>query len=386
MVLIKSAIGLLIAPCLIYSLLQMLIITWIFVMWEADHSGHLHEEPLREDSSYEHLRMAHTSEHWQHITSKLVGIDIKGNLTGTRFAIYSGSLQVGISEKYKYAYSLPLTAMAWRRIGYSSIVILVGSENEWISDSVAYHIYLTLLQQNVAVVFIDIELHHQTVISQVSRVFVPAILGYLRIVHRHVYIITSDADIWPLEKSIYELPKGADILSLNADCCDVFKHRRQRYKMLPMANIGMSAAHWIDVISQNNSVPIPNSAQEMLSYMQLHFGSGVNKMVSKGTFEWYMDQRLISILLQSSVIKRDKTVKYVPRNTNLDRIDRNVWRPREFNGKVDAHILNNPYSKDSWAQIWPLIELLYYRKSDQTWVRDYHDSFVELADKYLAVV
>jgi len=60
----------------------------------------------------------------------------------------------------------------------------------------------------------------------------------------NLYLVTSDADLWPISSSAYDLPDGVDVLSLNAFCCGTFKHGNKTYQMIPMANIGARAATW----------------------------------------------------------------------------------------------------------------------------------------------
>jgi len=60
----------------------------------------------------------------------------------------------------------------------------------------------------------------------------------------NLYLVTSDADLWPISSSVYDLPDGVDVLSLNSYCCGSFKHGTQTYHMLPMANIGARLATW----------------------------------------------------------------------------------------------------------------------------------------------
>jgi len=60
----------------------------------------------------------------------------------------------------------------------------------------------------------------------------------------NLYLVTGDADLWPISSSAYDLPDGVDVLSLNAFCCGTFKHGNKTYQMIPMANIGARAATW----------------------------------------------------------------------------------------------------------------------------------------------
>jgi len=87
---------------------------------------------------------------------------------------------------------------------------------------------------------------------QVSRIFIANILrARAAVANRHradviddTYLLTSDADIWPIYGQVYRLPAAHDVLSLNSDCCGAFSHRNVAYRMLPMANVGMRVRTW----------------------------------------------------------------------------------------------------------------------------------------------
>jgi len=70
------------------------------------------------------------------------------------------------------------------------------------------------------------------------------------------YLVTSDADLWPISDGSYDLPVaaggsggGADVLSLNAYCCGRFQHRNETLTMIPMANVGARASTWRNLTS-----------------------------------------------------------------------------------------------------------------------------------------
>ena len=63
----------------------------------------------------------------------------------------------------------------------------------------------------------------------------------------NLYVVTSDADLWPISSSAYDLADGVDVLSLNAFCCGTFKHRDNVYQMIPMANVGARAHTWRNI-------------------------------------------------------------------------------------------------------------------------------------------
>jgi len=86
----------------------------------------------------------------------------------------------------------------------------------------------------------------------VSRIFIANVLrARTAVANRqrpdvidNTYLVTSDADIWPIYGDVYRLPRGRDILSLNSECCGAFSHRNVEYRMLPMANVGVRIGTW----------------------------------------------------------------------------------------------------------------------------------------------
>jgi len=87
---------------------------------------------------------------------------------------------------------------------------------------------------------------------QVSRLFVANILhARAAVANRRrtdviddTYLLTSDADIWPINGEVYRLPAAHDLLSLNSECCNPFSHHNITYRMLPIANVGMRIRTW----------------------------------------------------------------------------------------------------------------------------------------------
>jgi len=88
---------------------------------------------------------------------------------------------------------------------------------------------------------------------KVSRIFAANMLldaaslgetGWSRDVMDNLYLLTSDADLWPISSSAYHLPDGINVLSLNAFCCGTFKHGAETCRMIPMANVGARVVTW----------------------------------------------------------------------------------------------------------------------------------------------
>jgi len=83
--------------------------------------------------------------------------------------------------------------------------------------------------------------------DKVSRIFAANLLmksGWNRDVMNNVYLVTSDADLWPISDNFYDIPDGVDVVSLNAFCCGQFRHRKRMYRMVAMSNVGARIATW----------------------------------------------------------------------------------------------------------------------------------------------
>ena len=65
-----------------------------------------------------------------------------------------------------------------------------------------------------------------------------------------VYLVTSDADLWPISRRAYDLPAGVDVLSLNSFCCRKFEHRSDNYRMIPLANVGARISTWLQLTTR----------------------------------------------------------------------------------------------------------------------------------------
>ena len=295
-----------------------------------------------------------------------------------KYVIFGSTLLSDVGHEYKYAFPLPLTALAWNRVGYRSIVVLVGTQDLWMTKPAGKLIYDKLQAQKAVVVFLDASDDSQTMISQVARIFIPAILGRTTNISREAYVITSDADLWPMQSELYELPTCRDILSVNSNCCRGFKHGGKKYKMLPMANIGMKVSSWETLIATgkfNHETPMHSNG--MIEYLHVEFGTVANTKVNRGmNAGWFLDQRLITVLVKSSSKHVNLSVAYRPRNTARDRMDRIRWAPKRVRGKNDAHIPHEIYQTQVWNKVIPLIKYLHSDK--EQWCIEYFNQFNRL--------
>lgn len=321
----------------------------------------------------------------QNIDPLMDGVVILGNVSATRkYAVFSTTTEN--RDSLSYIFYIPLTILAWKRVGFDSVVIIVGAKDEWDADPLLYHVLSTARHLDCVVIFLEPRPEKSVMISQVARIFAANILRSTFRGIDNVYMVTSDADIWPIYGDVYNLSPGKRILSLNSDCCAPFNHRRTSYKMLPMANIGMTVRSWRQITRKFGDSP--KTIDDILTYFVQEFGTVALRPVQKGdNVGWYLDQMMISILISKWIKERGaKTVKFVPRDVGVDRIDRAGWSfgQNSIEDKVDAHLLLEAYIPGVWVRVTHLLRAMYGDMTKRyVWCVDYYETFQRLfLEKY----
>ena len=65
-----------------------------------------------------------------------------------------------------------MTALAWERIGFKSLVVIIGSRNEWEREPALNYVLTSLEERNAEIFFIDAIREERVMLSQVARVFI----------------------------------------------------------------------------------------------------------------------------------------------------------------------------------------------------------------------
>ena len=95
-----------------------------------------------------------------------------GNINISRkYAVFS-TTSAKTSQSLGFVFLLPLTALAWKRIGFDSVVIIVGSMNVWNSDPLLHTVLTSLRQLDAVVIFINAHPTNSVMVSQVRNTFV----------------------------------------------------------------------------------------------------------------------------------------------------------------------------------------------------------------------
>ena len=71
-------------------------------------------------------------------------------------------------DALNFVFLLPLTALAWKRVGFDSVVIVVGPVDAWNSDELFHFVLSAVRQLDAVVVFLEPRTEKSVMISQVG--------------------------------------------------------------------------------------------------------------------------------------------------------------------------------------------------------------------------
>ena len=144
-------------------------------------------------------------------------------------------------ENDTYSFFLPIVNHLWSKIGYYPVSILVGDEALWKTNLVYKYV-----QDTSKVVFIKpVEGFRRSTTAQTSRVIVAASALF----NPTDYLLTSDADMLPLNKKFYNDQCGTkDIHLMNADAYTDITKGWEPIRF-PICHIGATVATWREVMT-----------------------------------------------------------------------------------------------------------------------------------------
>ncbi len=294
------------------------------------------------------------------------------NNNHTKFATF-GFTTPG-TEDYFYAFNAPLAVRAWKRIGYDSIVFIVGESKEWRTRDILKHIYAELISLDPVIIFLETKQDNEILVSQICRLFAANFFTWKN--PGGTQLVTSDADLWPLNAAMYGLPEGKHIMSLNSDCCGTFDHKGHILRLLPLGSIVADVTTWKQIMNVHGFSP--RSVEEMLHYFFREFGPIALERTKKVEYiGWYLDQRMVSLRISDWIMNNSESVQFVPRDVGRDRIDSNYWMPYSIYSRNDVHLLPDTYKPGVWEKLRPLIRLM-YSKEEEYQVVEYREAFMRL--------
>ena len=303
------------------------------------------------------------------------------------YAVFSTNTPNGASYRsFDYAFNLPLTALAWERIGFRSIAIIIGSRYEWENDPALSHILSYTEARRATVIFINSPLEYRTALSQTSRLFVFNMKEFPG--NDNDYLMTTDSDLWPLHKEHFIPRPHMNVVLVHSNCCGFFPMHGRSWPMLPMSNIGATVSTWKEAINGNHT--FANDTVSILDYLENLFGERVRVPVVVAKQEWYMDQHLVSIRLTEWIDQHGNDSVYRVNDAGYYRLDRNGWNadiltPELFSYRFDTHLLKKAYLPQQWKLMQPLLNLMYGNDSWQVkWCNQYAAEFLDKVKNYMA--
>ncbi|KAI9559305.1 hypothetical protein GHT06_016094 [Daphnia sinensis] len=303
------------------------------------------------------------------------------------YAVFGCNTPNGASYRsYDYAFNLPLTALAWERLGFRSVVLIIGSRCEWENDPALSTILSHLEDRQTTIIFIEAPPEQRPKLSQTARPFTVNLPGFPG--KDNDFLITSDSDLWPLRKEHYMPQPNKKIVLVHSQCCGFFQFNNKSYPMYPMSNIGATVATWRQAMNDNHSIAY--DADTILNYLEDVFGDMARGPLIIGKPTWYMDQRVTSIRLTEWMAKYGDGSVHRVSDVGFYRLDRSYWdvanmSQANFSLKFDTHLPLKMYLPTNWDRMRPLLYLMYGRESSQAkWCDDYARKFLSRVGNYMS--
>ena len=314
---------------------------------------------------------------------------------GRKYAVFTASLYDG-QRSVNYFFDLPLTVLAWHRLGYDCIVMIINDPWTCKKDSKIHVLMETLLDMDGVVLLIlkGMPQTHSVTTSQLSRLFVSTLLqdGGDPVAWNDTYIVTADADTWPLGHGFFDLPSGKEVLHGNWNNGAANKYFKQIFHgelaahgpaiHMALSYIGMKVKTWIEVMSMGGDLHLPRSPGEVITYVQDVFGKGCCNNVHHAGPGWNMDQLLASRRIHEWKItnkKIDKVYVYYRAMTHgrwANCHDRVHWVAlNNLTDLVDSHVLQYNYKSEVWPRMRPLLNLMHPDNGTLAWCEQYATSF-----------
>ena len=140
-------------------------------------------------------------------------------------------VSVNINAMSGYFYHLPIVVLAWRRVSYEPIFIVVRSRAVNASRENEFTLAV-LARLRAKVFFFEAQERFETTSAMIAREMVGLLPEEL--VGDGDFVVTSDADLYPVSARHYDVGGDEAIKIWNGKCCGLFKHRERNYTMFPM--------------------------------------------------------------------------------------------------------------------------------------------------------
>lgn len=303
-------------------------------------------------------------------------IDPNSIYTGKKFVVISSTLEY---LKDHYMFHLPMTAQSWRRLNFEPIVFVVKPKNETNKLALTVLKYLKLL--NINVVEVSTVENYEVIIGMVSRLFVGLSSDYL--IKDDDMILTSDTDLFPLNKNYFSFDSSNSIKLWNSDCCDNFSYNNKSYRMYTMLNIGMRKKQWREVMQLDNQNELKIDGESVIKLIRNMFGDWYiqkNNDIKRGSSVWFLDQMTVSIKIHQYVNEENKTnlTKIKFQGTRLNR--NTFFNPNWFNQKQLNFLTDFHSFHDDVLQNWKYMQMFLKAIFNESLTKLFDNYYYEYVD------
>jgi len=262
----------------------------------------------------------------------------------------------GVDQHPQYLGVMPITALMWMLSGYRPLILLEGPFAEWTQRPAARWALDTARLLGAELLSVGrVAGHRPATTIQVGRVFAAA--HYL--VKPNDYLLTSDADMWPLSRDYFLTTRKTD-KRVQLYYANAYGHAKY-----PLCYVGALAETWREIVGIRDGRNIRDHVQACLD-------DGLGKDEDSWA-AWNFDEEWFG--------KRIKAWKGYEADCQMidrhggppkDRIDRSAW-PEKPNaaGMVDAHLLRPVEAH--WMKMRPLVEQI--APEWLSWADDYVSGF-----------
>jgi hypothetical protein len=269
---------------------------------------------------------------------------------------------VASDRNWDYTFYMPLTCLFWQRyVGVEPLVLLVGSDEEWMdcpSARVALETTRELVRPQIVFLKSQPTLEDCT-LAQAARLFAAAF------VPQSTYLLTSDMDMWPLSRHALYRNGERPVHLFSADA-----YGRHQF---PLCYVGMPAGLWREVLGISRTESVGSQIARIYFDKWGDLKGDRNKA-------WDWDEKWFTSKLHAWPGYPDRC-QFINRPGSRaglmsGRVDRAnwVWNGPDEPGLIDAHLLRPGFGDRNWGLLRELVNA--YLPGMERGAEVYRDAFV----------
>ena len=295
-------------------------------------------------------------------------------------AIPGSSTPISTRERFlSFVFYLPLTALAWKILGYTPVIVIVGKKDDWNTFPILRVVRSECRRVGAHVVILEDKSQFKITMAQVVRLYASSTEFFQ---NRTGFILTSDADLWPIHRRSFDLrciDRGCTscIFAYHYKCCGFL---RGEIRHLPMGYIGMVKETWRAVMKISPETVITTS-DDIIKHLAANNYKFSGQDGERGSDLWYADQKFISERIDE-YLNSDPSNSFVGRMPHVNtahhyRVDRSRWTvPTTLEGVIDAHLPTSGYRDNEWRKVRPLLKMM-ISKEEMRKCATYREMFVK---------